>query len=86
MGVGVICSPDRRTFDAPQHDPPAPLEQSWNDRETILLSPFNNVRRGIAQINGSLLATNHTEERKLPGGIGGPRVESEKCQRIRARV
>lgn len=66
MTTRIDWSAPRALFDTLQFDIPAPLEQSWNYGEAINAASFNDVRRGVVEIDGEPIAALQTVERKLP--------------------
>ena len=52
-----------------QLETPALLEQSWNFGEAINAASFNDIRRGIVEIDGKPVAAFQTAERSFPPGV-----------------
>ena len=52
-----------------QLETPALLEQSWNFGEAINAASFNDIRRGIVEIDGKPVAVFQTAERSFPPGV-----------------
>ena len=69
MTARIDWSAQRALFDTLQFDAPAPLEQAWNYGEAVNAASFNEVRRGIVELDGLPVASLQTAERRLPGGL-----------------